>query len=70
VEVRGWDADALKLCLRERGINTSAAHRTTDLLDMAAKGVTTTLRVSPHYYNTERELDALVEALAELAAAP
>jgi selenocysteine lyase/cysteine desulfurase len=70
VEVKGWDAGALKLRLRERGINTSAAHRTTDLLDMAGKGVTTTLRVSPHYYNTERELDALVEALAELAAAP
>lgn len=70
VAVKGWDAYALKLRLRERGINTSAANRHVDLLDMDAKRIATTLRVSPHYYNTERELDAVLEALAELAAAP
>jgi len=69
-EIRGWDAEALKLRLRERGINTSAAAREHGLLDMDAKGATTMLRVSPHYYNTEQELDTLVEALAELVAAP
>ncbi len=69
-EIRGWDADALKLRLRERGINTSAASREHGVLDMDAKHAATTLRVSPHYYNTERELDTLFEALAELAAAP
>jgi selenocysteine lyase/cysteine desulfurase len=70
VEIRGWDAGALKLRLRERGINTSAANREHGVLDMDAKHATTTLRVSPHYYNTERELDTLLEALSELAAAP
>jgi cysteine desulfurase / selenocysteine lyase len=69
-EIRGWDADALKVRLRERGINTSAASREHGLLDMDAKHAATILRVSPHYYNTERELDTLFEALAELAAAP
>jgi selenocysteine lyase/cysteine desulfurase len=70
VEVRGWDADELKLRLRERGINTSASRREHGVLDMDAKGVASVLRISPHYYNTEEELDAVVEALAELAAAP
>ncbi|HYL04801.1 MAG TPA: aminotransferase class V-fold PLP-dependent enzyme [Thermoanaerobaculia bacterium] len=70
VEVQGWDAGALKLRLRERGINTSAASREHGVLDMDAKHATTTLRISPHYYNTEQELDTLLEALSELAAAP
>jgi selenocysteine lyase/cysteine desulfurase len=33
---------------------------------MDDKGVASTLRVSPHYYNTEDELDTLVEALEEI----
>ncbi|MBV8202044.1 MAG: aminotransferase class V-fold PLP-dependent enzyme, partial [Acidobacteria bacterium] len=70
VEVRGWNAEALKLRLRERGINTSAASREHGVLDMDAKHAATTLRISPHYYNTEQELDTLFEALSELAAAP
>jgi len=69
-EIRGWDAGALKLRLRERGINTHAANREDALLDMDAKHAATTLRVSPHYYNTEQELDTLFEALTELAATP
>jgi cysteine desulfurase/selenocysteine lyase len=66
--VRGWDAGELKLRLRERGVNTSAANREHGLLDMDAKRADTALRISPHYYNTEQELDAAIEALAELAA--
>jgi selenocysteine lyase/cysteine desulfurase len=34
---------------------------------MDEKGASTVLRFSPHYYNTEDELDAAVGALAELA---
>jgi cysteine desulfurase / selenocysteine lyase len=69
-EIRGWDAGELKLRLRERGINTSSADRSHGVLDMDAKGATTLLRMSPHYYNTEQELDTLYAALAELVAAP
>jgi selenocysteine lyase/cysteine desulfurase len=70
VEVRGWDADDLKLRLRARGINTSAASREHGVLDMDAKHATTVLRISPHYYNTRVELDTLFGALEELAATP
>jgi selenocysteine lyase/cysteine desulfurase len=69
-EIQGWDADQLKLRLRARGINTSAASREHGVLDMDAKRAATVLRISPHYYNTRREIDALLEALAELAATP
>jgi selenocysteine lyase/cysteine desulfurase len=64
--VQGRDAGELKLRLRERGINTSAANREHGLLDMDAKHAETALRISPHYYNSEQELDAVVEALGEL----
>lgn len=65
--VAGWDATELKLELRRRGINTSASDREDGILDMDEKGVRSLLRLSPHYYNTEDELDSAVEALAELA---
>jgi selenocysteine lyase/cysteine desulfurase len=59
------DAVELKLALRARGINTSSADRSVGVLDMDEKGVTSVLRFSPHYYNTETELDAAVSALEE-----
>ena len=65
VAIAGRDAGEVKLALRARGINTSSAHRTGGVLDMDEKGVASVLRLSPHYYNTEEELDAAVAALGE-----
>jgi selenocysteine lyase/cysteine desulfurase len=62
----GRDANDLVAALRERRVHTSASTRTSGVLDMDDKGVASTLRVSPHYYNTEDELDTLVEALEEI----
>src|SRR5881392_2691503 len=67
VGVAGRDAADLKLRLRHRGINASSADRMSGVLDMDDKRASTVLRFSPHYYNTEDELDAAVAALAELA---
>jgi len=67
VDVAGRDAADLELRLRQRGINTSSADRKSGVLDMDDKRASTVLRFSPHYYNTEDELDAAVAALAELA---
>ncbi len=65
-EVAGRDAGSLKLALRARGINTSAADREDAVIDMDEKGARSALRLSPHYYNTPEEIDAAVGALAEL----
>jgi selenocysteine lyase/cysteine desulfurase len=66
VDVAGHDADALKLQLRQRGINTSSADRQSGVLDMDDKRSSSVLRFSPHYYNTEDELETAAAALAGL----
>lgn len=66
IAVEGWDGADLKLQLRERGINTSSSGRTDAVIDMDAKGVTSALRLSPHYYNTADEIDRAVAAIAEI----
>jgi selenocysteine lyase/cysteine desulfurase len=57
----------IKLALRARGINTSSPSREDAVLDMDAKGATSAIRISPHYYNTVGEIDTAVDALGELA---
>ena len=52
--------------LRARGINTSAAMREYAVIDMDDKRAATAVRLSPHYYNTDAELDDAVEALRSL----
>jgi selenocysteine lyase/cysteine desulfurase len=64
----GHDGAELKLRLRARGINTSSPSRDDAVIDMDAKGVRSALRISPHYYNTEDEVDRAVETIAELTA--
>ena len=68
IAVAGWNPVELMEALRERGINTTAQGRPSAVLDFDEKGVEGALRVSPHYYNTEGEVDALTEALAEILA--
>jgi selenocysteine lyase/cysteine desulfurase len=65
VEVEGQDAGAMVERLREQAINTSATHRDYAVIDMERKGAVSALRVSPHYYNTRRDIDSLVWALEE-----
>ena len=64
--VDGWDPVDLVGALRERHVNTSAQHRAYAVIDCDTKGVTTSLRLSPHYYNTEDEIDQAVAVLHEL----
>jgi selenocysteine lyase/cysteine desulfurase len=63
LHLSGLDPVALVRTLRERGINTSATPHAYALIDLDAKGVESTLRVSPHYYNTRAEIEALADAL-------
>ena len=52
--------------LRKEGINTSRTGWDSAIFDFEEKGVEQVLRVSPHYYNTEEEIVAFVDALSRL----
>lgn len=64
--VAGWDAADIKLRLRAQGINTSSPHREDAVIDMDSKGAASALRISPHYYNTQEEIDLAIGALQEI----
>jgi selenocysteine lyase/cysteine desulfurase len=66
--VEGRHADAIVSGLKEQGINTVASLREYGIYDFEAKRVESAVRLSPHYYNTEAEVDAAVEAIRALVA--
>jgi selenocysteine lyase/cysteine desulfurase len=66
VEIAGKAAPILVRELRARGINTSATLRDYAVIDMDDKRAAAAIRLSPHYYNTEAELDVAVEAIRTL----
>jgi selenocysteine lyase/cysteine desulfurase len=66
VAVPGWPAPVLVMALRRGGILSSANLRGNALIGMNEKRVSSALRISPHYYNTEAEIDLLVDTLASL----
>jgi selenocysteine lyase/cysteine desulfurase len=67
-ELSGGYAPDLVRALRERRINAAATLAWFGLLDLPERGIASALRLSPHYYNTEAEIDEAVGAVAELAA--
>jgi selenocysteine lyase/cysteine desulfurase len=67
--VAGHSGRDLVLALRALGINTSAQSRGDALIDLTRKGADSLIRVSPHYYNTESEIDACARALSRLVGA-
>jgi selenocysteine lyase/cysteine desulfurase len=70
VDVTGHDATDLVHQLREQAIATSVTLRDYAVIDMDRKQAATALRVSPHYYNTHRDIDSLVWALDALVRDP
>src|ERR1700675_4710170 len=68
IEVAGWDATELSRLLRTRGINTSASLRASAVIDMDGKRAASALRLSPHYYNSEEEIERVVDELRTVTA--
>jgi selenocysteine lyase/cysteine desulfurase len=68
--IDGWDGEAIAQRLRAGGINTTSTLRWFGIYDMDQKGVTSAIRISPHYFNTVAEIERAVDALAEIASAP
>jgi selenocysteine lyase/cysteine desulfurase len=61
-------ADTIVRALQERRINTVSSLREFGIFDFDAKGVATAVRLSPHYYNTEEEVDTAAAAVADIMA--
>ncbi|HYS54735.1 MAG TPA: aminotransferase class V-fold PLP-dependent enzyme [Thermoanaerobaculia bacterium] len=62
----GRNASEIVTALRKQNINASATFRAWAILDMTDKRAESALRLSPHYYNTEEEIDIATEALRKL----
>ncbi|WP_431903019.1 aminotransferase class V-fold PLP-dependent enzyme [Nonomuraea sp. bgisy101] len=65
-EVERWRPQPFKQAMDERGINSALSFREFAQYDFADKDVEWALRLSPHYYNTEEEVDRVAAAVAEL----
>lgn len=65
----GQDPEAMRLALAAQtpAINVSVSTRSSTLLDLQARGLTSMVRASVHYYNTEEEIERLVEAVREMS---
>ncbi len=68
LKIPGWQPNDFMETLRKRNINTSISYREYGLIDFTNKGVDWALRVSPHYFNTEEEIDILIQTLKEIKA--
>lgn len=67
--VEGWEAQALKAALRQRGCNTSVSDPNSTLIDASKRGLPDVLRASVHYYNSEEELDRFAATLEDIITA-
>jgi selenocysteine lyase/cysteine desulfurase len=64
--IPGWEPVGFLEALRSRSINTSISYRNYAVIDFDKKGVEWALRISPHYFNTEEEIETLIQTLREL----
>ncbi|TXK38936.1 aminotransferase class V-fold PLP-dependent enzyme [Nonomuraea sp. C10] len=67
--VDGWEPEPFKAAMDARRINSALSFRHFAQFDFGDKDVDWCLRLSPHYYNTEQEVDEVVAAVAGLTAA-
>lgn len=65
--VDGTDPTAIRQRLAQQGINVTVSRLTSTRLDMAARQLQGVVRASPHYYNSEEEIDRTIDALGRIA---
>jgi len=68
--IDGLEPGQVVQVLREQAINIGTSDPASTLLDAQARKLPMLLRASPHYYNTEDELDRLLDALSSLRRTP
>jgi selenocysteine lyase/cysteine desulfurase len=65
--VAGVEAEKVTSMLREKKINVSVGRAASTLLYMNRHHLTTIVRASVHYYNTDQEIDTLCTALTNIS---
>ena len=63
----GSGSQEIEQILRRRHINVSVSSPRSTLIDATRRGLPDMVRASLHYYNTEQEIDQLIEVLEELS---
>ena len=54
--------------LTKKGINVAVSPPSSTLIDARSRGLPPVVRASPHYYNTEEEIERFLDAVVEIAA--
>ena len=62
--VAGVDAEDVLTRMSAEGINVSTSKPSSTLLDARARSLPSIVRASPHYYNTEDEVERFAGAVA------
>ncbi len=65
--VAGTEADAVKTRLAKAGINITTSDPSSTLLDSTARHLPVIVRASPHYYNSEAEIDRAADEIRKTA---
>ena len=65
--MEGHEADAIVRSAAAAGITIGASHPSSTLIDAEVRALPVVVRASPHYYNTEAEIDRLIAHVAGLA---
>lgn len=65
--VEARPAEQIMAALNERNINCSISTADSTILDFDARNLPPLVRLSPHYYNTEAEIDTALEVVATAA---
>jgi len=60
-------SEDIKAKLAQKNINVSVSDPGSTLLDATNRGLKDIVRVSPHYYNSESEIEQFIAAVGELA---
>jgi selenocysteine lyase/cysteine desulfurase len=64
--VEGWQPIPFKQAIDARGINSALSYREFAIYDFGDKHVDWCLRLSPHYYNTDTEVDTVADAVTDV----
>jgi cysteine desulfurase len=68
--VDGVDDEQVRQALAGRGVTVTVSRRPSTLLDMRARDLTAVVRASPHYFVRPHQIEAAVEAVADIARGP